>query len=109
MPTTNLPRPVATYIAAANAQDTNAVAACFSEGAAVLDEGQNRQGTAAIREWAEEVSRKYHPTVEVIDVADTDGRTILAGRVSGEFVGSPVELRYVFTLNEGKIARLEIS
>jgi hypothetical protein len=31
------------------------------------------------------------------------------GRVSGNFPGSPVELRYVFTLDGEKIARLEIS
>jgi len=64
---------------------------------------------SAIREWAEEVSKKYHPIVEVIRVAEMDGKTIVSGRVSGDFPGSPVELRYVFTLDGEKIARLEIS
>jgi hypothetical protein len=109
MPTTDLPRPVANYIAGANAQDIDAVTACFDEDAVVQDEGQTRQGIAAIREWAEEVSKKYHPTVEVIDVAETDGRTILASRISGVFPGSPIALRYAFTLNGAKITRLEIS
>jgi hypothetical protein len=36
------------------------------------------------------------------------GKTIVAGRVSGDFPGSPVELLYVFTLGGEKIARLEI-
>ncbi|MGH8809621.1 MAG: nuclear transport factor 2 family protein, partial [Noviherbaspirillum sp.] len=103
MPITKLARPIATYIAAANAQDIDAVTASFSGDAVVHDEKQDRQGIAAIRKWAEEVSRKYHPTVEVIGVAETDGRTILTGRVSGDFPGSPIELRYVFTLNGGKI------
>jgi hypothetical protein len=88
---------------------TLTVTACFREGAVVRDEGQNRHGIAAIREWTEEVSAKYRPTVDVIDVAEADGQTIVTGRVSGNFPGSPVELRYVFTLEEGKIARLEIS
>ena len=109
MPTTTLPRPVSTYIAGANAQDIDAVTACFAENAVVRDEGQSRQGIAAIREWAEAVSKKYRPTVEVLHVAATDGRTVVAGRVSGNFPGSPVELRYVFTLEGEKIARLEIS
>jgi hypothetical protein len=109
MPTTKLSGPVAAYIAGANAQDTNAVMACFNEGAVVHDEGRSRQGIAAVRKWADEVSKKYHSTCEVIDVAETDGRTILAGRVSGDFPGSPITLRYVFTLNGGKITRLEIS
>ena len=105
----NLARPVATYIAAANAHDVDAVTACFSEAAAVLDEKKERQGIAAIRNWAEEVSEKYHPTVEALDVAETNGRTILTGRVSGNFPGSPIEPRYAFTLNGGKIQRVEIT
>jgi hypothetical protein len=101
--------PVANYIAAANAQDIEAVTAGFSEGAVVRDEGQNRQGIAAIRQWAVEVSTKYRPTVEVLEVAHTDDGTILTGRVSGDFPGSPIELRYVFTVNGEKIERLEIA
>lgn len=109
MQNTKLIEPVANYIAAANAQDIEAVTASFSEGAVVQDEGQNRQGIAAIRQWAVVVSKKYRPTVETLDVAQADGRTILTARASGNFPGSPVELRYVFTLNGGKIERLEIS
>jgi hypothetical protein len=109
MQNTKLIGPVANYIAAANAQDIEAVTANFSEAAVVRDEGKNRQGVAAIRQWAEEVSKKYRPTVEPLDVAQAEGRTILTGRVSGNFPGSPVELRYVFTLNGGRIERLEIS
>ncbi|PYM74471.1 MAG: hypothetical protein DME10_06420 [Candidatus Rokuibacteriota bacterium] len=37
------------------------------------------------------------------------GKTIVTGRVSGNFPNSPVELRYAFTLAGGKIARLEIA
>ena len=109
MQTATLPIPVAKYIVGVNAQDINAVTACFSENAVVRDEGQNRQGIAGIGEWAQEVSRRYRPTVDVMDVAETDGKTIITGRVSGDFPGSPIELRYVFTLEGGKIARLEIS
>ncbi len=109
MPITNLIGPVANYIAAANAQDIEAVVASFSESAVVRDEGQNRQGVAAIRRWAVEVHMKYRPTVESLDVAQVDGRTILTGRVSGDFPGSPIELHYAFTLNGEKIERLEIS
>jgi ketosteroid isomerase-like protein len=100
---------VAAYVAGANAQDAEAVAACFNEGAVVQDEGRERRGVAAIREWAEEVSRKYRPTVEVLGVAETDGRTVVEGRVSGDFPGSPIELRYAFALQGGRIDHLEIS
>lgn len=109
MQATKLPSPVATYVAAANARDIHAVTACFGEGAVVRDEGQDRLGITAIREWAEEVSRRYRPTVDVIDVAETDAGTIVVGRVSGDFPGSPIVLRYAFALNGAKITRLEIS
>ncbi len=109
MTVTKLAQPVANYIAAANAQDIDAVTACFSKTAVVHDEKQERRGIAAIREWAVEVSEKYHPTVEVLGVAERDGRTIVTGRVSGNFPGSPVELRYVFTVTGGRIDRLEIA
>ena len=109
MKTTTLTGPIADYIAAANSQDIDAATAMFTEDAVVRDEGQNRQGIAAIRQWAVEVSTKYHPTLEAIDVAQTDGKTILSGRVSGDFPGSPIDLCYVFTLNGRKIGRLEIS
>ena len=109
MKITTLTGSVANYIAAANAQDIDAVAATFSEGAVVRDEGQSRQGIAAIRQWAAEVGEKYRPNVEALDFVQTDGKTILTGRVSGNFPGSPITLRYVFTLAGGKIERLEIS
>ena len=109
MQNTKLVGPVASYIAAANAQDIEAVTASFSEGAVVRDEGQTRQGIAAIREWAAEVTKKYRPTVETLDVVHADGKTLVTCRVSGNFPGSPVDLRYAFTLSGGKIERLEIS
>jgi hypothetical protein len=106
---TTLTGPVANYIAAANSQNIEAVTACFTDGAVVHDEKRDRQGIAAIRKWAEEVSAKYRPTVEVLGVTRMGSTTVLAGRVSGDFPNSPLELRYAFTLNGGKIERLEIA
>jgi hypothetical protein len=108
MSTTKPALPIARCIAAANAQDVHAVTATFSKDAVVRDEGKSRQGIAAIRQWAEEVSMKYQPTVEVLDVSERDGRTIVTGRLFGNFPGSPIELRYAFTLIGEKITRLEI-
>ena len=109
MKITTVTGPIANYIAAANIQDIEAVTACFTEDAVVHDEKQDRQGSAAIRKWAEEASAKYRPIVEVLGVMRTGDTTVLAGRVSGDFPNSPLELRYAFTLNGGKIARLEIA
>jgi ketosteroid isomerase-like protein len=103
-----LPRSIAAYVAGSNAHDADACAACFTPDAVVRDEGRERRGTAAIRAWAEEVSEKYRPLLEVIALAKAEGKTIVTGRVSGTFPGSPIELRYCFTLDGEKIARLEI-
>ncbi len=109
MSTTKLPGPVAAYVDGANAQDAHAVAACFNEDAVVRDEGRERHGIAAIRDWVEEVSAKYRPIVDILDVAERDGKTIVTGRVSGNFPGSPINLRYAFVLQGKKIDRLEIA
>jgi hypothetical protein len=103
-----LPTPIAAYIAGSNAHDPDSCAACFTDDAVVRDEGRERHGIAAVREWVEEVSKKYRPAVAVVDIAVTDDKTVVTGRVSGNFPGSPVELRYAFTLAGEKIARLEI-
>lgn len=109
MKITTLTGPIATCVAAANAQDIDAVAENFREAAVIRDEGHSRQGIAAIRQWAAEVGKKYRPTVEVLDVSQRAGNAILTGGVSGDFPGSPIDLRCVFTLTGGKIERLEIS
>ena len=103
-----LPEPVAAYFAGSNAHDAGACVACFADDVVVRDEGREWRGVAAVRAWKEEVSRKYRPSVEIIAVAEADGRTIVTGRVTGDFPGSPVDLRYAFTLAGEKIARLEI-
>lgn len=103
-----LPEPVAAYFTANNVHDIDAMLAPFSEAATVKDEGQDRRGRAAIRAWMDDTNRKYQATVDATDVADTDGTTVVTAQVSGTFPGSPVELRYVFTLAGSKISRLEI-
>jgi hypothetical protein len=103
-----LSKPIAAYIAGANAHDPDACAACFSDDAVVRDENREWRGPAAIRAWKAEVSKKYRPTLEVVRLAKADGKTIVTGRVTGTFPGSPIELRYAFTLDGEKIARLEI-
>jgi hypothetical protein len=103
-----LPEPIAAYFAATNAHNVDAMLALFAESAMVQDEGQERRGLAAIREWMEEAIRKYRFTVEVTGVAEANGSPVVTGRVSGTFPGSPVDLRHFFTLAGGKITHLEI-
>jgi len=89
-----LPKPIAAYFAATNTHDIDAMLVPFAETATVKDEGQQRDGLAAIREWMDGTVRKYGFTVVVIGAADEGGRTVVTARVSGSFPGSPVQLRY---------------
>src|SRR5476649_1385780 len=109
-PTLELAPAIATYIAAANAGDTSLVADCFAEDANVFDEGEHQVGSAAIARWMEDTARRYQPRVEVLNVQHRTGKVLVSNVVSGNFPGSPLELRYTFRLNEqGKISRLDIS
>src|SRR6202166_651029 len=105
---TKLSEPLATYFAGHKNHDVDAMIGPFAEGAIVKDEGQERRGLPAIRAWMEETTAKYSVTVAVTNVAGTAASTTVTGLVSGNFPGSPVELRYIFTLDQGKITRLEI-
>lgn len=103
-----LPEAVAAYWKAANARSIAAASSCFASDGVVHDEGQTHRGLAAIRTWIEDTTRKYHPIVEALRSEEKEGRHLVTARVSGTFPGSPVELDFVFTVRNGKIARLEI-
>jgi hypothetical protein len=104
----NLPPPIAAYFAA-DRSDANAVAQCFGESAVVIDEQREHRGRAAIARWKAEASAKYHYTSEPLTI-DAAGRDVtVTARVTGDFLGSPVELRYRFRLEGAVIARLEIA
>lgn len=107
MPIT-LPGPVAAYFAA-DRSDSDAVALCFTEDAVVMDERRTHAGSEAIRRWKAEASAKFSYTTDPFAVSEEDGQTVVTARVAGDFPGSPVDLRYAFVLEGGKIARLEIT
>jgi SnoaL-like domain len=104
----DLPIPIAIYIAAENRGEAEALAQCFAESAVVRDEGKTIEGLAAINKWMVETRQKYQHTIEPLASTQTDGKTIVTNRLSGNFPGSPIELEFVFTLDGDRIAALEI-
>jgi ketosteroid isomerase-like protein len=101
---------IAAYLEAANTRDTLTVAQWFAEDANVFDDGGHLVGTAAIARWMQDTAHRYQPRVEVLNVQHRTGKILVRNVVSGNFPGSPLELRYTFRLNEqGKISRLDIS
>jgi hypothetical protein len=105
--TLNLPTPVADYFAA-DTSDSQDVAQCFTENAVVKDEGRTFQGRAAIRQWKAEASAKYQYTCEPFECERRGGQVIVTSRLTGNFPGSPVNLRFVFRLEGDKIESLDI-
>lgn len=105
---TKLPVVISDYWAAANANLADEAAACFSSDAVVRDEGEVHKGSEAIRLWIANSTDKYHPVVSALRYEERAGQHLVAARVSGTFPGSPVELDFLFELQDGKISLLEV-
>lgn len=103
-----LPGVIAEYFAADKTRDAEAFAGCFTQDAVVIDERKTYNGRDAIRQWIEKASTQYTYTSEPFAMSEEEGRTIVTSHLSGNFPGSPVDVRYLFELDGSKIARLEI-
>jgi hypothetical protein len=103
----NLPEPIAAYFAA-DKLDGEAVTRCFTKDAVVKDEGRTYTGLAAIKQWKAKASPKYVYTSEPFALEQKDGMAVVTSRLTGNFPGSPVDLRFCFRLERGKIVALEI-
>lgn len=104
----DLPAAIAGYFAADKTGDAARVAQCFTAIAIVTDEGHGHKGRDAIRSWKASAATKYRYTVEPVSVATTGCRFVVTGHLQGDFPGSPIDLRYIFELQGGQIAALEI-
>lgn len=104
-----LPPPIAAYFAADAKNDVAAFLRLFTEDAVVIDERQSHMGHDQIRAWKTDASSRFTYTVEPTGIDTADGQTIVTGHLVGDFPGSPVDLRYRFTLHGDLIAALEIA
>jgi hypothetical protein len=105
--TLTLPEPIAAYFDA-DRRDADAVARCFTIDAVVKDEGQTHAGLAAIKRWKTEASAKFDYTVKPLSLEQKDGAAVVTCHLTGTFPGSPVDLRFFFRLERGKISMLEV-
>ena len=105
--TLNLPKPVAAYFIADEA-DGEAVSRCFTDDAVVKDEGHTYNGRAAINKWKEDASAKYEYTSKPLTCEQQDGKIVVTCRLTGNFPGSPIDLRFIFEMAGEKIASLEV-
>jgi hypothetical protein len=103
-----LPEAIAAYIAAENGDDSETLSQCFIADAVVRDEGSTIEGLPAIKAWKAETKRKYQHTVEPLACVRTAGTTTVTNRLTGNFPGSPIELKFIFRLDGNRIASLDI-
>jgi hypothetical protein len=104
----DLPKPIAAYFEA-DKLDAETVSHCFTENAVVKDEGDIHQGRAAIKRWKTNASAKYNYTSEPFACEPKGETIVVTSRLTGNFPGSPIDLRYFFKLEGDKIASLEIT
>jgi hypothetical protein len=101
---------VAEHVAAVNAQDEEAIVATFADKAFVNDAHREFWGADAIRRWVAKEIVGDKVTLEVTEVIDHYGETIVRGRYDGEYdkTNLPEELILTsyFTVQDGKIVSL---
>ena len=85
MHTTELTGVIAEHVAAVNAFDIEAVAATFAPDAYVNDDRREISGIDAIRAWVAKEIVGDRVTIEVTEVREHHGTTIVRGRYDGTY------------------------
>jgi hypothetical protein len=109
---TELTGVVAEHIAAVNALDTDAIVATFAEDAYVNDARREFAGIGAIRRWVAKEMVGDKVSIDVREVLDHHGDTIVRGAYDGEFdkasLPDEVILSNYFSVRDGKIVSLVV-
>ena len=106
---TELPRTIADYLTAHRTRDADTAITCFTNDAAVIDDGKTYQGTADIHTWLDRSAGEYTYTIELIGAEKIDDQHYTAiNHLEGDFPGGVVDLHFGFTLRGGRVARLVI-
>jgi hypothetical protein len=109
---TTLDPVIADHIAAINAFDTEGIVATFAADAYVNDARREINGTDAIRRWVEKEMVGDHVTMDVREVLDHHGDTIVRARYDGTYDKTTLPQELVmsnyFSVRDGKIVSLSI-
>lgn len=106
------PAVIAEHFAAVNAFDLDAIVATFATDAYVNDNRRDIVGVAAIRRWVEKEIVGDKVTMQVREVTQHYGETIVRAVYEGEFdrtnLPKEVLLSNYFTVRDGRIVSLHI-
>ena len=107
---TNLPYMISRYFERDADRDIDSIVSLFAEDATVIDEGEERHGTAEIRAWQTGAASKYTYTPEITgSEALGPDRYLVTGRLTGNFPGGTADLKWDFTIAGQHITRLTIA
>ncbi|MFY9663707.1 MAG: nuclear transport factor 2 family protein [Candidatus Cybelea sp.] len=107
-----LPRIIAEHINAVNTFDANAIVATFAEDAYVNDNRREIVGLKAIRKWVEKEIVGDRVTLDVREVIDHHGDTIIRAAYDGEYdktsLSGELIMSNYFSVRDDKIVSLAI-
>lgn len=103
-----LPRPIEIYFETDRMEAIDRLSDCFAADAVVTDEKRTHEGIEAIFAWKRDVMETVTYTVTLLKLEEVGDKTVVTGRLEGDFPGSPAVLRYFFTLAGDRITSLEI-
>ena len=107
---TKLPDVISRYFERDSNRDIDSIVNLFADDATVIDEGEERHGTAAIRAWQTGAASKYTYTTEITTTkALGPDRYLVTGRLTGNFPGGTADLNWDFTIAGQHITRLVIA
>ena len=104
----DLPRPIATYLAANARLDAEGMLSAFAANAVVKDEGAERHGLGAIEAWLQSATIGVRAIFRPDSWRREGDAIVLEGPTAGDFPGSPIRFCFYVWLKDDKIVRLKI-
>lgn len=102
--------PLSTFFHASSiAYDGLLLEDCFAPDAVLQDEGMEFHGPEAISGHILKANRDAGVSMEITNLTERDGETIVTALLTGQFEGSPLPLDFHFTLEGEKIKTLNIT
>jgi len=109
--TIQIPHLANEYVEVTNNSEPARFLALFADDAIVHDAGRVHRGRAAIRDWSQREIFDVQVSIDVLDVAERDGRTVLTTKVDGNFdrtgLPDPVIIEQRFRFEGNAIQELE--
>ncbi len=110
IPPTDLPAAIRGFLAAHAAHDADAALPAFTPAPVVVDDGRTYRGTGEVRRFVSGAGSAYRYTSELLGAERVDdAHWVVAHRLTGDFPGGVVDLRYRFAMAGERIAELVIA